>query len=151
MERVWTPQRVLLVEPTTKRATDLRDAARGSFYIEICGDFTGARQSLMSAPPPLLVTNLRLGAYNGLHLMYLIAANKYPTRTVVYSGHQDLALIEEAQSIGAFYEPLHRLANALPGYVHASLPKLDRRSPVAGDRRRLFRGGRRSADVALTT
>lgn len=151
MERVWTPQRVLLVEPDPTRWPELRQAGRGGFAIEICGDFTEARHSLMNRPPPLLVTNLRLGAYNGLHLVYLIAANKYATRTVVYSSHQDLALIEEAQSIGAFYEPSHRLVNALPGYVHASLPKFDRRSPSAGDRRRLFRGGRRSADIALTT
>src|SRR5262249_37536159 len=150
MERVWTPQRVLLVEPDPTRWPELRQAGRGSFAIEICGDFTEARHSLMNRPPPLLVTNLRLGAYNGLHLVYLIAANKYPTRTVVYSSHQDLALIEEAQGIGAFYEPAHRLGTAVPGCPHATAPRPAARAPAAGDRRRLFRGGRRAADVAIT-
>jgi DNA-binding NtrC family response regulator len=151
MERVWTPQRVLLVEPDPTRWAELRQAGRGSLGVEICGDFTEARHRLMQNPPPLLVTNLRLGAYNGLHLVYLVAANKYPTRTVVYSSHQDLPLIEEAQSIGAFFEPAHRLVQALPGYIHANLPARDRRSPTERDRRKLFRGGRRSADIALTT
>lgn len=151
MERVWTPQRVtvLLVEPDPTRWPELRQAGRG--LIDVCGDFTEARHRLMQVPPQLLVTNLRLGAYNGLHLVYLVAANKYPTRTVVYSSHQDLPLIEEAQSIGAFFEPAQRLAQALPGYIHAALPPRDRRSPTQRDRRRIFRGGRRAADVGVTT
>jgi len=151
MERVWTPQRVLLVEPDPTRWPELRQAGRGGIGIEICGDFTDARHRLMKSPPPLLVTNLRLGAYNGLHLVYLVAANKYPTRTIVYSNHQDLPLIEEAQNIGAFFEPASKIAQVLAGYIHASLPARDRRSPTQRDRRRLFRGGRRAADVALTT
>lgn len=149
MELVWTPQRVMLVEPEPQRWEAVRQACKG-VGINVCGDFTEARHRLMESPPAILVTNLRLGAYNGLHLVYLVAANKYPTRTIVYSTHQDLPLIEEAQSIGAFYEPAQRLAQALPGYLQAKLPARDRRSPTERDRRRLFRGGRRAADIAVT-
>src|SRR5262249_18009978 len=142
MERVWTPQRVLLVEPDPTRWPELRQAGRTVASVEICGDFTEARHRLMANPPALLVTNLRLGAYNGLHLVYLVAANKYPTRAVVYSSHQDAPLIEEAQSIGAFFETTQRLVRALPGYIHAKLPARDRRSASVPDRRRTPRGGR---------
>jgi DNA-binding NarL/FixJ family response regulator len=150
MERVWTPPRVLLVEPDPTRWPELRQAGRSGIFIERCTLFTEARHRLMSDPPALLVTNLRLGAYNGLHLVYLVTANRYPTRTIVYSTHQDLPLIEEAQSIGAFYETSVRLVNALPAYLHAKLPQKDRRSPARIDRRQMFRGGRRAADVAVT-
>ena len=151
MERVWTPQRVLLVEPDPTRWPELRQAGRGGIGIEICGDFTEARHRLMASPPALLVTNLRLGAYNGLHLVYLATANNYPTRAVVYASHQDLPAIQEAQRIGAFYETSQRLVNALPSYINAKLPPRDRREPSAFDRRHVFRGGRRAADVAVTT
>jgi hypothetical protein len=114
-----------------------------------CNDFESARHQLLTAGPDFLVTNLRLGAYNGLHLVYLATLSDHGIRAIVYSRHADLSLIREAQGVGAFFESPRRLALTLPGYLIGELPPHDRRLPERYDRRRASRGGRRLADVAL--
>jgi hypothetical protein len=93
-----------------------------------------------------LVCNLRLDAYNGLHLVHLAAAAGLPTKSLVYGERRDVSLAREAQRIGAFYESRDHLPHALLAYVQGQLPRTDRRDPIAADRRSFFRGGRRAAD-----
>ena len=50
---------------------------------------------LMHGPVGLLVTNLRLGAFNGLHLVYLAALGATHSRAVVYTEHADGGLGRE--------------------------------------------------------
>ena len=96
----------------------------------------------------LLVTNLRLQAnVEGLHLAYAVATAGYRTRALVYGLRAEDWITHELQRAGAFYESQSRLLFSLPSYVHASLPVLDRRSPVATDRRSGHRGGRRASDL----
>src|SRR5438067_1837767 len=109
-----------------------------------------ARSQLLADPPDLLVTNLRLGEYNGLHLVLLASAEQAITRSVVHSNRPDPYLIREAQSLGAFFERTERLPQSLIGYLHFTLPEQDRREALRYDRRSLFRGGRRAADIADT-
>ena len=151
MEKILTPKKVLVVDPDPAVARALWNTSSFIADIENCGDFEGARTSLMRTPPDFLVTPLRLGAYNGLHLIYLAKANRHGTRSICYSTFTDLPLIKEAQEIGAFYETPSRIAYALVSYLRTTLPTRDRREPREGDRRKEFRGGRRSADVALVS
>ena len=151
MERVLTPRRVLLVDPSADSLGDIQRACQLIAEIEFAAEFSAARRSLLQHPPDLLATNLRLGAYNGLHLVYLARTAAPRSRSLVFTGNVDLSLVEEAQSIGAFFEPQHRMSHALPSYVRTILPPRDRRSPLATDRRKFFRGGRRSADVMVAT
>jgi hypothetical protein len=122
--------------------------------VEPCVDFPAARAKLFTTSFDFLVSNLRLGAYNGLHLVHLVLSEPgLPTRYLVYGdGAQWLA--REAQRLGAFYEFPVRLPHALPAYLQAlldaRLPALDRRDPGVPDRRGAFRGGRRRADVPLS-
>ena len=108
-------------------------------------DFEAARKRLLLRPPDLLVTNLQLGEYNGLHLVYLAAGTT--TRCVVYSTHSDQLLQRHAKEAGAFYEQSARLPQVLASYLHAVLPERDQRDPNVPDRRRTHRGGRRCGDV----
>jgi DNA-binding NtrC family response regulator len=151
MERVLTQRRVLLVDPSDAGVLALQRACQLIAEVEFTSEFAVARKRLLQSPPDILATNLRLGAYNGLHLVYLARTTTPKSRAIVYSSYLDLPLIEEAQSIGAFFEPLQRLQFALPAYVRALLPARDRRSPLVIDRRKLFRGGRRSADISVAT
>ena len=108
--------------------------------------FPVARLILRERTPDLLVTNLRLDAYNGLHLVYVALPR---TRCVVYStAGVDRFLAIEAQRQAAFWESGARLAAALPAYVDVLLPTRDRRDVIACDRRSLPRGGRRAPDVS---
>jgi hypothetical protein len=144
------PKRLLLVEPDAVVSQWLRPTFDRISKATICGDFLSARSQLLSAAPDILVTNLRLGEYNGLHLVLLATSDRGVTRSVVYSDRPDAYLIREAQNLGGFFERTERLPYALPGYVHFALPEKDRREASRYDRRAAFRGGRRGADVTIS-
>jgi len=139
--------RVLLVEPDANTASTLGHAIRPLADVEVCGEFTPARARLLGQQYELLVTNLRLKAYNGLHLVYLARAEDSQTRSIVYTDSRSVALAREVQESGAFYESRDRLTHAFAGYMSGKLPPADRRSPAVLDRRRVFRGGRRCSDL----
>ena len=137
----------LLVEPDMERRMLFAAALAGVAHVCASADFVTARRSLSTARYDLLVANMRLGAYNGLHLVYV--ARDTDTRSLVYTEDDDLFLARTAQAAGAFYERSRRVSIALPGYVSRWLPPGDRRNPAVVDRRgaAIFRGGRRCADL----
>jgi hypothetical protein len=140
--------RALLVDPDDGRLDALRRGIGHVVDLTTCTRFWKARQQLLTTHPALLISNIRLGPHNGLHLAHLAAFAGLETRCVVYDEPADLHLIREAQRIGAFYERTSRLAFAIPSYLRTSLPDRDRRYAESVDRRGLFRGGRRTSDVA---
>jgi CheY-like chemotaxis protein len=136
---------ILLVDPDPKGLHAVQSALRLVAGIEAFTDFRAARTRLLNQPPDLLITNLRLQAYNGLHLVHLAAGTR--TRCIVYSTYDDLMLAREVQAAGAFFEHPLRLPLVLPSYVNATLPEHDRRELATLDRRTAFRGGRRCSDL----
>jgi len=135
---------ILIVDPDVDYLRAAQNALRFLAEVEVFSKFAAARARLLSSEPPdLLVTNLRLQAYNGLHLVHMATAQ---TRCVVYSTYDDVVLAREVQAAGAFYERSNRVSRALAAYVHATLPPRDRRNVTALDRRQIPRGGRRSTD-----
>jgi len=144
-------RRVLAVDSHRKWLDALRERWSHLAAIDVCSEFSVARARLFEVPPPdLLVSNLRLGPFNGLHLVFLAQSANLPTTCLTYGGHTnptDLALAREAQLAGAFYEASYRLPYALPAYLQSELPARDRRDPAREDRRSTFRGGRRATDL----
>src|ERR1700720_2366972 len=63
---------VLLFDPDRDTLAMFEDGLvlRDKSGVVACTDFVTARKRLLEDPPDLLVTNLRLEAYNGLHLVY---------------------------------------------------------------------------------
>jgi DNA-binding NtrC family response regulator len=114
-----------------------------------CADYTTARQRLSESKPDLLVTNLRLAAFNGLHLVYLSHAVSPDTVAVVYQAHHDVGLARMVQAAGAFYERREYLPVAIGAYLKRELPARDRRDPANVDRRQDYRGGRRAPDFRV--
>ena len=141
--------RLLVVEPDTILGQRVLARCEGIARATLCRDFLSARAQLLALTPDLLVTNLRLEEYNGLHLV-LLASAETVTRSLVHTDRLDPYLVREAQAIGAFFERTERLLHAVVGYLHLNLPQRDRRSLDRYDRRTAFRGGRRSADIALS-
>src|SRR5256885_3270187 len=94
-------KRLLLVESNHDRLAMLAQASRWVATVDSYSDFAAARRRLLADPPDLLVTNIRLGAYNGLHLVHLAAASGFATRTIVYTDAPDPVLLREAQEAGA--------------------------------------------------
>jgi DNA-binding NtrC family response regulator len=65
--------------------------------------FEGAREALRSERFDALLTDVRLGAFNGLQLA-VVARDLYPDmQIVVFSGFDDPVLRSEAEHIGATY------------------------------------------------
>ena len=142
--------RVLFVDTNPVAVEALRVAAAPA-TVEACTDFAEARARILSKEYDLLVANLRLEAYNALHLVYLAKASGRQTRAIVYTDVRDAPLGRDVQEAGAFYETADRFMRALPSYLTRALPERDRRAPGCADRRGTFRGTRRTADVPLAT
>jgi hypothetical protein len=138
------PPTVIIVEPDAERLSLLVLSLTGIARIAGCADFHAARARLLLEPPEVLITNVRLREYNGIHLVMLASAS---TRSVVYMDPEDLVLLREAQRLGAFVESPERLLRSLPSYVGAALRLRDRRDLLRFDRRSTARGGRRAADA----
>lgn len=140
----------LLVEPNEATSMVLQRRLAQVADVIVVSSFPEAREVLRTHQPVLLVTNLRLAAYNGLHLV-MIAAPETPS--VVYStAGFDRVLALEAQRYAAFYESKARLRAALPAYVRALtpvrvLPEHDRRDVTALEGLAMPRGGRRASDI----
>lgn len=141
--------RVLLVEPETATRAVLRQSVQEIADVDGQGRFSTARLRLVGTPFDFLVTNLRLGAYNGLHLVYLASSAGHSARCIVYGDRHDVGLAREAQRAGAFYETRDCLQVTLTAYLQGALPERDRRDPATPDRRSPFRGGRRCWDKHL--
>jgi hypothetical protein len=139
--------RVLIVEPEATLRQQLRTAAETISAVDAEAGVPTARQRLLTIPYSWLVTNIRLHAYNGLHLAYLAKMSQAPIRILVYGDRGDLLLAREAQQLGGFYEPSLSVANVLSRLLTSVLPPADRRDAAGGDRRQLFRGGRRTSDA----
>jgi hypothetical protein len=140
------PPTVTIVEPDAARLSLLVLSLTGIARVTGCPDFHAARARVLLEPPDLLVTNVRLREYNGIHLVMLASAS---TRSIVYMDPEDLVLLREAQRVGAFVESPERLIRSLPSYVGAALRIRDRRELLRFDRRSIARGGRRAADAYL--
>jgi DNA-binding NtrC family response regulator len=143
--------RILLVEVDDVARGLLERTAASLAHVESHSRFEKARARLFSETFDFLVTNLRLGAYNGLHLVHLTAHDQNPPRAIVYTEKRDPGLAREVQAAGAFYEVGTCLAVTLPAYVTGTLPDRDRRDSAIPDRRRRpgGGGGRRRWDLRL--
>lgn len=139
-------RRILLVEPHGDLRTELLSVLAPVAVVHACSDFETARAQLESHPPDLLFVNLRLRAYNGIHLALVVQCDRLSTRTIVYADEADLSVAPAIQMANAFFELTPRFRVALPAYATARLPASDRRNPRAFDRRSLPRGGRRRWD-----
>jgi DNA-binding NtrC family response regulator len=141
--------RVLLVEPDQTLATKLQHVTAPVATVDYCSEFDAARPRLFETTFDFLVTNLRLKAYNGLHLVYLAGATGTCSRYIAYTAKRDAAIAREVHRAGAFYETSECLAITLVAYLRGTLPPSDRRDAAHPDRRLIFRGGRRCWDQHL--
>ncbi len=137
----------MLVEPHWGTRALLHRATLMIANVATYTNFATARRDLENAPSiDFLVTNMRLDAYNGLHLVHLLAARGMPARSIVYTNQRDVGLAKLAHRAGAFYETRECLSVALAAYLRGTLPSLDRRTTCLPDRRVFVRGGRRCID-----
>ena len=77
-----------------------------------CSRFQDAKALLATTRPALLLTDIRLGAFNGLQLAFFARDHHPGLPVVVLTGYEDPTLREEARRSGAEFlvKPLTRAA-----------------------------------------
>ena len=112
----------LLVEDNPALLSGLMELLEGAGVdVVACRNFQDAREYLQAHTPQVMVTDLRLGAYNGLHLVLLARQRASDMSVIVYSAHADAALRAEAHSFGAvFLEKDQLLTDLIPSVLTAS-------------------------------
>jgi two-component system response regulator YesN len=65
--------------------------------------FEDAKHEITTRRPEILVTDVRLGAFNGLQLALLARDLNPDVKIVVFSGYDDPVLKDEAHRLGASY------------------------------------------------
>jgi ActR/RegA family two-component response regulator len=78
-------------------------AESGGYDVVSCATFEEAKKEIAAVHPEILVTDVRLGAFNGLQLVLLARDVRPDVRLVVFSGFDDPVLKEEARRLGATY------------------------------------------------
>jgi DNA-binding NtrC family response regulator len=141
---------VVIVDQDQDVLANLRSIAEDAgYWVGAHTRFDSARGELHAGyPVSALVVNLKLGEFNGIHLVYLARLHHANIRSLVYSRSHDAILALEAQHASAFYERQGFLPFSLRAFLTAGLPASDRRGVRGIDRRTTFRGGRRTTDVA---
>ena len=65
--------------------------------------YEDAKKYLGSASPNILITDVRLGGSNGLHLVVMSKLRHPEMTAVVMTGYDDVVLKKDAESVGAHY------------------------------------------------
>lgn len=100
---------VLAVTPTARLGDQILQWLTAAGYsVQVLTDFATAKAELDSHPPDLLIAEVRLGAYNGLHLA-IRAGAKGPGTPAIVIGGDDAVLEAEAEQHRVTYvkPPLH--------------------------------------------
>ena len=114
------PLRVMVVDDDAPLLDALAQwlAAEGDEVVA-CGSFEAARRMLIERPYDVLITDVRLGANNGLQLA-VIARQAHPRMLlIVFSGFDDPVLRREAEKLDAHYLVKPVSGEILRGLVHA--------------------------------
>lgn len=97
------PRRALVVSRSAPQREQLQQWLLGAGYqVTGASDFPDARTLLETTAPDLLVSDVKLEAYNGLHLAIWTSGRRLPTRTMLI-GDPDLVLQKEAEREHAMY------------------------------------------------
>ena len=94
----------LVVEPNAaNRLRTVTALASAGFHVTATEAFEAARQWIATSPPAVLVTALKLGEYNGLHLVLRARATSPRTVVLVLSDDGGADFKREAQHAGATF------------------------------------------------
>ena len=101
------PFRVLVVDtdPASRAAMDRMLRTAGNMVTSVA-EFEAAEERLVYAPPDVLITAVKLGTHNGIHLVLRAQSDHPHTQAIVLHTDDDPVLEEEATSAGATYVKL---------------------------------------------
>ena len=94
---------VLIVDAGAAGAAACEALHALGFRVKTAGSFQQALGLVLSEPPDAVVTELRLGAFNGLHLIMRLRDQRPDAVAVVYTAFPDPVLEQQAHQLGANY------------------------------------------------
>ena len=82
---------------------------RAGYDVVQAATFDDAKHALCAQRPQLVISHLRLAAFNGLHLVHLGHLAQPDLDAIIITGESDLAMRAEAERLGAtvLVEPVH--------------------------------------------
>lgn len=97
-------EKILLVDDDVRllEAIEMALVARGK-HVEACSTFEAGRRAIRNGRFDTLITDVRLGAFNGLQLAVIARDEQPHIRIIVFSGFEDPVLRAEASAVGADY------------------------------------------------
>ena len=97
-----TPE-VLVVDNSLARSEIVDSLTTGGYSVRSAATFERATSILASTPPHVLVTEVRLGAFNGLHLIIRSRVHRANTVAIVHTAYPDPVMEAEAHLLNAAY------------------------------------------------
>jgi len=95
---------ILILEDDLDVGTVYASALQGAGHrVRVYSSFEDARKALRESVPDGLLTDVRVGSYNGLQLALLFRTMAEMSPIVVVSGHDDAVIQEEARRIPAMF------------------------------------------------
>jgi CheY-like chemotaxis protein len=104
------PRRILIVDDDAPTSLELKTVLEQAGHkVAIATSFAEGRSALSTAPPDLLISEIRLGEFNGLQL---VATHCPAIPTIVLTGYRDSVLEADARQLGAEFllKPVSRPA-----------------------------------------
>jgi DNA-binding NtrC family response regulator len=93
------PRKILVVDDQPAIRSGLKKLLENAgFQVVVAGSFAGARVALSKVAPDLLISDVRLGDYNGLQLL---AGTLRAIPAIMITGFPDQVLAAEARRFGA--------------------------------------------------
>jgi DNA-binding response OmpR family regulator len=98
----YAPLSALVVEPdASHRGLAMATLASAGFLVSSADGFHAARQQLTLQPPAVLVAGVKLGEYNGLHLVLRAKASNPRVAAVVIAEDTEHGFDRDARDVGA--------------------------------------------------
>jgi DNA-binding response OmpR family regulator len=98
------PHTVLIVDSNPAALSDTASAFRDAgYHVTTTASFESAKWRLRTVPPDLLVTDVRLGDYNGIHLVIRGRTDDAGLQAIVTDTTRDRVLEADATTQGAIY------------------------------------------------
>ena len=94
----------LVVDPDQADSSFLVSTLRtAGLVVSVADGFASARARLVRRPPTILITEIRLGYHNGLHLAHIARWMRRQMILVVTSRYRDPVLTRDAEALGAAF------------------------------------------------
>jgi DNA-binding NtrC family response regulator len=117
------------------------------FQTRVADSFEEARDMLVAQPPAVLVADIRLGAYNGLHLVLRGKQARPNMAAIVTTDWPDKVLMAEAEAMGATFLLKPAVREEFLAAIFRTLFRHDAGTPIRSPFERRH-GERRAATAA---